>query len=64
MSGDALAMKITCSGGDGYRCRTCGPTGKLTRDVLMNLRGSNTDASPNIRRGIGEYSGIDRRYIG
>ena len=29
-----------------------------------NLRGSITDASPIIRRYIGEYSGINRRYIG
>ena len=66
MSGDALAMKITRSGGDGCRCRTCGPTRKLTRNVLTNLRGSITDASPiiRIRRCIGEYSGINRRYIG
>ena len=47
-----------------WRCRTCGPTGKLTRDVLTNLRESITDASPNIRRCIEEYSGINRRYIG
>ena len=60
---DALAMKITCSGGDGSRCRTCGPTRKLTRDVLTNLRGSITDALPIIRRCIGEYSGINWRYI-
>ena len=49
MSGDALAMKITCSGGDGCRCRTCGSTGKLTRDVLTNLRGTDYSA---MHRGI------------
>ena len=55
MSGDVLAMKRTCYGGDRCRWRTCGPTRKLTRDILTNLRGSITDASPNIRRCIGEY---------
>ena len=56
MSGDAMAMKITCSGGDGCRCRACGPTRKLTRDVLTNLPGSITDASGNIRGLIGATS--------
>ena len=56
MSGDVLAMKKTCSGGDVCRCRTCGPTRKLTRDVLTNLRRSITDASPNIRGLIGATS--------
>ena len=56
-----LAM---CSGGDGCRCRTSGPTRKLTRNVLTNLRGSITDALPNIRRCIGKYSGINWCYIG
>ena len=55
MSGDALAMKMMCSGGDGCRWRTCGPTRKLTRDVLTNLRGSITDASLIIRRCIGIF---------
>ena len=64
MFGDVLAMENTCAGGDGCRCRTCGPTRKLTRDVLTNLRGSITDVSPNIRRCIGEDSGINCRYIG
>ena len=43
--------------------RACGPTRKLTRDVLTNIRGSITDASPNtsIRRCIGEYSWNNRR---
>ena len=31
---------------------------------LGNLRGSITDAAPNIRRCIGEYPGINRCYIG
>ena len=53
MSADALAMKIMCSGGDVCRCRTCGPTGKLTRDVLPNLRGS-----------IAEYSAMHRGIFG
>ena len=59
MSGDVLAMKKTCSGGDGCRCRTCGPTRKLTRDVLTNLRGTFGEASPasgNIRGLIGATS--------
>ena len=64
MSGDALAMKITCSGGDVCRCRTCGPTRKLTRDVLTNLRGTLGEASPMHRRLFGDASGINRRYIG
>ena len=53
MSGDVMAMQKTSSDGDGRRCRACGPTGKHTRDVLMNLR-----------RCIGEDLGINRRYIG
>ena len=57
MSGDALAMEITCSGGDGCRCRTCGPTRKLTRDVLTNLRGTFGEASPMHRRIFGDASG-------
>ena len=44
MSGDVRAMKKTCPGGDGCRCRACGPTGKLTRDVLTTLRGIFGDA--------------------
>ena len=53
ISGDVLAMKITCSGGDVCRCRTCGPTSKLTRDVLTNLRGIFGNAPGNIRGFIG-----------
>ena len=59
MSGDVLAMKKTCSNGNGCRCRTYGPPRKLTRDILTNLRRSINDASLNIRRCIGE----DSRYI-
>ena len=64
ISGDALAMKITCSGGDGYRCRTCGPARKLTRDVLANLRGTFGEASPMHRRLFGDASGNIRGLIG
>ena len=64
MSGDALAMKITCSVGDVCRCRTCGPTRKLTRVVLTNLRGTFGEASAMHRRLFGDASGINRRYIG
>ena len=64
MSGDALAMKIRCSGGDGCRCRTCGPTTKLTRDVLTNLRGTFGEASPMHRRLFGDASGNIRGLIG
>ena len=64
MSGDALAMKITCSVGDRCRCRTCGPTRKLTRDVLTNLRGTFGGASPMHRRLFGDASGDIRRLIG
>ena len=62
MCGDVLAMKKTCSGGDGCGCRTCGPTRKLTRDVLTSLR--ETFASPNFRRSIGEASGKIQGLIG
>ena len=55
MSGDVLAMKKTCSGGDECRCRTYGPTRKLTRDVLTNRRIFG-DASGNIRGLIGARS--------
>ena len=48
--------KITCSGGDGCRCRTCGPTRKLTRDVLTNLQGTFGVSSGNIRGLIGATS--------
>ena len=57
MSGDALAMKITCSGVDGCRCRTCGPTRKLTRDVLTNLRGASGEA---YNRFIDDHSAMHR----
>ena len=63
-----LAMYWRCSGGNGCRYRTCGPTRKLTRGVLPNLRenlrGSITDASPNIQWCIGRYSESNRCYIG
>ena len=58
MSGDALAIKITCSGGDGGRCRTCSPTRNLPRDVLTNL------ASPMHRRLFGDALGTIRGLIG
>ena len=64
MSGDALPMKITCSGGDVCRCRTCGPTRKLTRDVLTNLRGTFGEASPIHRRLFGDDLGNIRGLIG
>ena len=38
--------------------------GGLKPDSFHLFRGSVTDASPDIRRCIGQYSGIDRRYIG
>ena len=65
MSSDVLAMKKTCSSGDGCRFRTCGPTRKLTRDVLVNLRGTFGEAPAMHCRifgdASGEYSGINRR---
>ena len=64
MSGNALAMKITCSGGDGCRSRTCGPTRKLTRDVWTNLRGTFGEASPMHRRLFGDASANIRGLIG
>ena len=64
ISGDALAMKITCSGDDGCRCRACGPTRKLTRDVLANLRRTFGGASPMHRRIFGDASGYIRGLIG
>ena len=63
MTGDALAMKITCSGGDGCRFRTCGPTKKVPRDVLTNLRGTFGEASPMHRRLFGDaYFGSDFNF--
>ena len=66
ISGDIQAMKKTCSGGDGRRCRTCRSTRKHTPDVLTNLRG--TFGGSNHRH-FDEYSamhqedsGINRRY--
>ena len=64
MCGDVLAMKTTCSGGDGCRCRTCGHTRKLTRDVLTNLRRAFGEASPMHRRLLGDASGNIRGLIG
>ena len=67
MAGNALVMKITCSGGDGCRCRTWSHEKIHMRyldEPSGNLRGSITDASPIIWRCIGEYSGTNRRYIG
>ena len=61
MSGAVLAMQNKCSGGAGCRCRTCGPTRKHTGDVLTRLRGSITDAWPNIPRCIVKDSGINQR---
>ena len=58
MSGDAMAMKITCSGGDGCRCRACGPTRKLTRDVLTNLWGTFREASPMHQGIFGDESAL------
>ena len=63
MSGDVLATKKTCSGGDGCRCRTCGPTRKLTRDVLTNLRGACGEASPMHRRIFGDNSALHRLTV-
>ena len=60
MSGDALAMKITCSGGDGCRCRTCGPTRKFTRDVMTNLG----EPSGKHHRCIANYSAMHRGIFG
>ena len=57
MFGDVLAKKKTCSGGDGCRCRTSGPTRKLTHDVLPRLRGTFGEASPMHRRIFGDASG-------
>ena len=53
MSGDALAMKITCSGGDGCRCRTCGPTRKLFGEP-----------SGKHHRCIADYSAMHRGIFG
>ena len=64
MSGDALAMKITCFGGDGCRCQTCGPTRKLSRDVLTSLRGTFREASPMHSRIFGDASGNIRELFG
>ena len=64
MSGDILAMKKTCSDGDGCRCRARGPTRKLTRDVLTNLWGNLGEASPMHRPIFGVASGNIRRIIG
>ena len=60
ISGDVLAMKKTCSGGVGCRCRTCGPTRKHTRDALTNLQGSN----PDFCRIFAVASGKNRGIIG
>ena len=60
MSGDVLAMEKKCSGGDGCRCRTCGLTRKLTRDVLTNFRGTFGEAS----RCIAEYLAMRRVTFG
>ena len=54
MSGDVLAMKKTCSGGVGCRCR----------DVLTNLRGTFGETSPMHRRIFGDASGNIPRLIG
>ena len=64
MSDDAVAMEITCSGGDGCRCRRCGPTRKLPRDVLTNLRGTFGEALPMHSRKFGDASGNIRGLIG
>ena len=40
MSGDVLAIKKTCSGGDGCRCRTCSPTRELTRNASQSSSGT------------------------
>ena len=52
------------SGGDGCRCQTCGPKGKLTRDVLMNLRETFGEVSPMYRWIFGDVSGKIRGLIG
>ena len=64
MCGDVLAMKKTCFGGDGCRCRACGHTRKLTRDVLTSIRGTFGEASPMHRRNFGEPSSMHRRIFG
>ena len=63
MCGDVLAMKKTCSGGDGCRCRACGHTRKLTRDVLTSLRRT-FGVKTKHRLTFGEASLMHRRKFG